>query len=105
MADAQDVKIIGADPGLDLQALTGWVQGREQTLAPVVAISLGEGADGKTQTAVSFDLNRDTLTAKFATVKLLVGGAPVVGPNETLVCKGKAYVSNAETGVFLVRPK
>jgi hypothetical protein len=102
---AADIRVIGAEAGLDLTGLNQWVADREQTMAPVEAISGGEDPAGNDITAVSFDLNRNPLANKLARVKLLVGGQEVVGPNEKLVCKGKAYISGTLTGVFLVRDK
>ncbi|MES2724383.1 MAG: hypothetical protein V4656_14615 [Pseudomonadota bacterium] len=100
-----DVSVLGVKPDLDLTELNAWVTAREQTMAPVIGIAKGATSNGKPETAVSFDLDQDTLETNFARVKLKVGNAPVLAPNEVLVCEGKAYISGALTPVFLVRKK
>lgn len=98
-----DVRVLGVAKDLDLAALNKWIAQRERTLAPVVATGEGETAGGSQETAVSFDLDQPTRKSKFAKVKLKVGDAVVVAPDETLVCEGKAYISGVLTAVFLVR--
>ena len=100
-----DVSVLGVKSDLDLTKLNDWIKAREQTMAPVIAIAKGATSDGKPETAVSFDLDQDTLETNFARLKKKVGDAPVVAPDEVLVCEGKAYISGALTPVFLVRKK
>ena len=90
--------IIGADPTLDLKDLNEWIKENEMTLGPIVNIAEGHG-----KTAGEFDVSGDLVTAKWAQVMIKVGDQCVVGPTETLIAEGQAYISSVLRDVSLYR--
>lgn len=100
-----ELRILGVEGGADLTTLNKIISQREHTFAPLVAIQLATTSDGKHETALTFDASLNHLTGKYAQAKLSVGGAPVLGADEKLVCEGQAYISGFPVAVFVVRPK
>ncbi|WP_421931866.1 hypothetical protein [Phenylobacterium sp.] len=100
-----DVRVVGASKDLDLALLNTWIGQRERLMGPVVGVGAGQTPEGQPETAVSLDLDQPRPKKNFAKVKLKVGGAAVVAPDQVLVCEGQAYISGVLSDVFLVRKK